>query len=253
MTTDYGMYRFEDDIKKLERKIASLKKYKLNMKTMLKHLSTRWGKCNLTTICMYAKHNLDFSLEKINEFFPDIEDAIQKAIENLERSIEIHGDTYSYSSNELIKKGHYPNIWLFHGGFMGGRGVIIKPNQHSRNMYPILLEDFKKLKEIKDKRRLTRGDVEPVIEKFKKLNFNQKQENYANCYNEHLKVDTERRYKFFEERVVHIEHELALIDRNPSREWKLKEDLKHAEEYRKQCAETLRKLQHLQFGPKGGL
>ena len=118
----------------------------------------------------------------------------------------------------------------------------IKPNQQSEKISPILLEDFKKLEEIKTERKLTREDVDPLIAKFNCLNFHQKQDNLSNCYNEHLKVDTERRLLLFEERIVYAEKELALIDRDPSRERSLKESLENAENNKKQCIETLEQL-----------
>ncbi|MFX0132057.1 MAG: hypothetical protein ACFFDN_00295 [Candidatus Hodarchaeota archaeon] len=234
-----NQFNFQDDIQKLESKIESLKPYKSRMKTKFKQLIHRYEKCGLEPVYFIE------IVEEIDAFYSSLENNIKDAITYIKEEIENYGKYYGYNEDELIKKGDYPRIWLFHGGFLGGRAVIIKPNQHSEKMYPILLEDFNKLEEIKNERKLTREDVNPSIEKFKSLNFYQKQENLTNCYNEHLKFDTERRLKIFEERIINTEKKLASIDRDPSRERHLKETLTNTREYKKQCIETLEKLKNI--------
>ena len=166
----------------------------------VKHLNKRFSKSNLKTDFI---NGLNLIIDNISETIGNIE----KTLEEIDKYSSFNDNYYTYDEELLVKKGPFPVVWLFHGGFMGGRGVVIKHSQNREKTYPIILEDYKKLEQIK--RELTRDDVNPAIKRFKELDFNQKQRNYANCYNEHLKADTERRLKLFEERITKLEKIIA--------------------------------------------
>jgi lipoate synthase len=95
------MFKFKDDIRKLERKIKQIKRVKPQLKTRIGQLITKYNKTNLTGLVLYTLPELEATIEKIDDFTEIVLHNLETAIKFLEQCRKDYGETYKYSLREL--------------------------------------------------------------------------------------------------------------------------------------------------------
>ncbi len=59
------MFKFKDDIEKIQRKIKQIKKLKPQLKTRIRQLIAKYNKTNLTVLTLYTRGVLEATLKSL--------------------------------------------------------------------------------------------------------------------------------------------------------------------------------------------